>query len=63
MIDAINGLLDPIRDKRAALEGPDGDAKVLEIIKEGARRANAVAEETLKERMGFNFASRQLQLS
>ncbi len=66
VIDAVNELLEPIREKRAALEGPAGDAKVLEIIKDGARRANEVAEETLalaKEKMGFNFAKRELTLS
>ncbi len=65
VIDAINELLDPIRENRAALEGPAGDAKVLEIIKDGARRANAVTEQTLalaKEKMGFNFAKREITL-
>ena len=65
VIEAINELLDPIREKRAALEGPAGDARVLEIIKDGARRANAVTEQTLalaKEKMGFDFANRELTL-
>lgn len=63
VIEAINALLDPIRERRAALEGPDGDERVIEVIKDGTRRANGVAEETLaraKEAMGLGFFRRTL---
>ena len=63
VIDAVNELLDPIRERRAALEGAEGDKKVTEIIREGTARANRVAEETLaraKEAMGLSFFTRTL---
>lgn len=44
---AIDELLAPMRERRAALEGPRGDAEVLAILRAHADRANAVAEETL----------------
>jgi len=61
VIDAVNELLDPIRERRAAFEGPGGDDTVIDIIRAGTRKANAVAEETLamaKERMGLGFGGR-----
>ncbi len=61
---AINGLLEPIRERRAALEGPKGEARVLEILKAHTEKANAVAEETLwkaKEAMGLGFFRRELR--
>src|SRR5262249_41069368 len=45
--EAINALLEPMRERRAKLDGPEGDASVLEVIGNGVRRANVVAEETL----------------
>jgi tryptophanyl-tRNA synthetase len=65
VIDAVNELLEPMRERRAKLEGPDGDDTVIDIIRAGTRRANAVAEETLamaKERMGLNFGTRREML-
>ncbi len=65
VIEAIEELLGPIRQRRARLEGEEGDRRVLEIIREGARRANEIAEETLhlaKQRMGFDFGPRRLEL-
>ncbi len=62
--EAINALLDPIRKRRAELEGPDGEARVLEILKAHSEKANAVAEETLwkaKEAMGLGFFRRELR--
>jgi tryptophanyl-tRNA synthetase len=62
--EAINALLDPIRKRRAELEGPDGEARVLEILKTHSEKANAVAEETLwkaKEAMGLGFFRRELK--
>jgi tryptophanyl-tRNA synthetase len=54
-----------MRERRAKLEGPGGDDTVIDIIRAGTRRANAVAEETLamaKERMGLNFGTRREML-
>ena len=65
VIDAINELLEPMRARRAALEGPAGDKQVIEIITEGTRRANIVAEESLalaKDAMGLNFGPRSSML-
>ncbi len=63
VIEAVNTLLEPIRDRRAQLEGADGDERVIEIIRAGTARANAVAEETLdkaKSAMGLRFFGRGL---
>ena len=60
---AINEMLDPMRERRAALEGDD-DA-VIEILRNGTARANVVAEETLamaKEASGLGFFPRRLEL-
>lgn len=45
--DAIDALLAPLRERRAAFDGPRGEAQVLELLREHGRRANAVADETL----------------
>lgn len=63
VIEAVNELLEPMRERRAAYEGPDGEKKVVEIIRAGTARANAVAEETLimaKDAMQLNFGRRSL---
>jgi tryptophanyl-tRNA synthetase len=63
VIEAINELLEPMRERRAALEGDAGDERVVEIIKAGTARANAAAEETLhraKDAMGLGFGERRL---
>ena len=60
---AINEMLDPMRERRAAYEGDD--AKVIEILRSGTARANAVAEETLaraKDACGLGFFPRRLEL-
>ncbi|MEE2973542.1 MAG: tryptophan--tRNA ligase, partial [Planctomycetota bacterium] len=60
---AINAMLDPMRKRRAAYEGDD--AKVIEILRSGTARANAVAEETLalaKEASGLGYFRRTLEL-
>jgi tryptophanyl-tRNA synthetase len=44
---AIDELLAPMRERRAHYEGPAGEAKILELLREHAARANAVADETL----------------
>lgn len=63
VIDAINALLDPIRARRAELEGPNGDERVIHLIKEGTEKANATAEATLwqaKSAMGLGFWQRSI---
>lgn len=62
--EAINAMLDPIRARRAELEGKSGEAEVLDILKAHSAKANAVAEETLwkaKEAMGLGFFRRELR--
>lgn len=64
VIEAINELLAPMRERRAALEGPDGDERVIAVIREGTARANAVAEETLalaKAAMKLDFGRRRVE--
>jgi tryptophanyl-tRNA synthetase len=61
--EAINGLLEPMRARRAKLDGPEGDARVQEVIRRGVAKANVVAEETLqlaKRAMGLEFGKRVL---
>jgi len=60
---AINELLDPIRERRAALEGKGGDDEVIDVIRTGTARANQVAERTLadaKAAMRLDFFPRTL---
>ncbi|MEX2387357.1 MAG: hypothetical protein WD534_05720, partial [Phycisphaeraceae bacterium] len=63
LADVINDLLEPMRHRRAELEAdPD---QVLEILRDGTRRANAVAEQTLKAAkaaMKFDFFDRKLEM-
>lgn len=59
----IDKLLVPMRERRADLAGEAGDAKVLEILREHTRKANAAAEETLyraKQAMRLDFGKREL---
>ena len=61
--EALGALLEPMRERRAALEGPAGDAKVLELLRAHTAKANAIAEETLalaKAAMKLDFVSRTL---
>jgi tryptophanyl-tRNA synthetase len=60
---AINTLLEPMRERRARLETPEGERQVVEVIQRGIKKANAVAEETLllaKRAMRMDFGARQL---
>lgn len=62
--EAINALIEPMRARRARLDGPEGDARVLEVIRQGIRKANVVAEETLamaKGAMGLGFGARRVE--
>jgi len=44
---ALDALVAPMRERRAAYDGPRGDAMILEILRAHAARANEVANETL----------------
>lgn len=64
VVDAVNELLEPIRQRRAELEGPGGDDTVIDIIRAGTERANRLAEETLwmaKEAMSLGFWRRRVE--
>ncbi|MFM9959386.1 MAG: tryptophan--tRNA ligase [Phycisphaerales bacterium] len=64
LAENINALLEPMRARRAEYEKPGGDDVVIDIIKAGTARANAVAEETLmmaKRAMGLGFWERGLR--
>jgi tryptophanyl-tRNA synthetase len=61
--EAINRLLEPMRERRAKLDGPEGDARVQEVIRQGVVKANAIAEETLylaKQATKLDFGQRRL---
>ena len=58
---AVNALIEPMRKKRAELDGERGDTMVQDVIRAGVKRANVVAEETLylaKKAMGLEFGKR-----
>lgn len=60
---AIDELLAPMRERRAALAGEAGDKRVLEILHAHTDKANRVAEETLylaKQAMKLDFGPRAL---
>lgn len=46
---AIDALIAPMRERRAAYDGPRGDARVLELLHAHTARANAVANATLAD--------------
>jgi tryptophanyl-tRNA synthetase len=60
--DAINDLLEPMRERRAAYEA--SDKPILEILRAGCEKANAIAEQTLamaKESARLGFFTRELR--
>lgn len=64
LIDVINTLLDPIRARRKQFADRPDD--VIDILRAGTARANAVAEETLalaKQAMKQNFFPRTLSIA
>ncbi len=64
LAEAINAMLEPMRARRAEYEKPGGDDAVIDIIKDGTRRANVIAEETLhlaKKAMKLDFGARVLR--
>ncbi len=63
--EAIEKIIGPIRERRAEFDTPAGEEKILGIIRDGTRRANKAAEETLylaKKAMRLDFGPRTLQL-
>ncbi len=61
--EAIDKLLEPMRERRAQYEGKD--AEILEILKAGTERANALAEETLaraKDAANLGFFRREIRM-
>jgi tryptophanyl-tRNA synthetase len=59
--NAVNALLEPMRERRARY---DDDTLILDVLRDGTRRANEAAEETLaaaKEAMHLGFHPRVLQ--
>lgn len=63
LAEVLDVMLEPMRQRRAVL---DADPKrVIEVLRDGTARANAVAEDTLmraKKAMKFDFFSRTLKL-
>jgi len=62
--DAINELLEPMRERRAKYEGDDD--LIIDILKNGTARANELAEQTLrmaKEAARLRFFDRELKLT
>ncbi len=63
--EAIDQLLEPMRKRRAAYEGKDGDTKILALLRDHTQRANDAAEETLylaKKAMKLDFGPRKIVL-
>jgi tryptophanyl-tRNA synthetase len=63
LIEVLNDLIDPIRTRRKHFEARPGE--VLDVLRQGTRRANAVAEETLalaKRAMKQDYFSRTLTI-
>jgi tryptophanyl-tRNA synthetase len=58
--DAIDALVAPMRERRAAYDGPRGDAMILELLRAHTAHASAVAGDTLaraRAAMRLDFAS------
>jgi tryptophanyl-tRNA synthetase len=63
LVEVINALIDPIRTKRKHYEARPDD--VLDALRQGTRRANAIAEETLalaKKALKQDYFGRKLSL-
>jgi tryptophanyl-tRNA synthetase len=63
LVEVLNAIIDPIRTRRRQYEQrPD---EVIDVLRDGTRRANAVAEETLalaKAAMKQDFFKRELRI-
>ena len=63
LVEVLNALIDPIRTRRKQFEQRPDD--VLDVLREGTKRANVIAEETLylaKQAMKQGYFSRTLSL-
>lgn len=63
LTDAIIALTDPMRARRAEYEG--NDDLIIDVLRQGTARANAVAEQTLakaKKYIGQSFMTRDLKI-
>src|SRR5882724_5083138 len=63
LVEVLNALIDPIRQRRKQFEARPDD--VLDVLRQGTRRANAVAEETLqlaKQAMKQDYFPRRLAI-
>ena len=63
VVDAINELLEPMRERR---ERYASDDDIIDILRDGSRKANAIAEETLamaKEAASLRFFDRRIELT
>jgi tryptophanyl-tRNA synthetase len=63
LIEVINALIEPIRTRRKQYESRPDD--VIDVLRDGTRRANVVAEETLamaKKAMKQDFFTRDLTI-
>jgi tryptophanyl-tRNA synthetase len=63
LVEILNSFIDPIRQRRKQYESRPDD--VLDVLREGTRRANAVAEETLalaKKAMKQDYFPRELRV-
>jgi tryptophanyl-tRNA synthetase len=63
LVEILNQLIEPIRDRRKQYEARPDD--VLDVLREGTKRANAVAEETLalaKKAMRQDYFQRDLNI-
>lgn len=65
LADAVIAMLEPMQERRRAYEGPEGEQRVIEIIREGTDKANRTAERTLamaKEAMRLDFFPRSVTI-
>jgi tryptophanyl-tRNA synthetase len=63
LVEILNQLVEPIRERRKQYEARPDD--VLDVLREGTKRANAVAEETLalaKKAMRQDYFQRDLNI-
>ncbi len=61
--DAINELLEPMRERRAQYEGPEHENALMDILRTGCARAIEKTEETLamaKQAASLSFFDRRI---
>ena len=63
LVEVLNALIDPIRTRRKTFEQRPDD--VIDVLREGTKRANVVAEETLqlaKRAMRQDYFQRRIEI-